>query len=399
MAVRVRRFDSGTMSKAERTPQGYLRAPALATRTGVFYYRMPDGTTRRELRHPDDVFDPKSMATLAGVPVTDDHPNMKNPSVQLLDSTNTKDFMVGYTGDLVAKEDKNLATAVTITDAGVIQKVEAGKQELSCGYTCEHEAVPGVFDGEAYDVRQRGITYNHLAIVDRGRAGPNISLQLDSADAVQVDPCKPLEDKEMEKIKINGVEYDVSSPIAKAYMAEQKANCDAADKLKADKDAADAKATEQATRADKAEARADGLKAELDKSKADLAAKSDAADPAKIRAAAKELARIEGVARRVLDKDTVAKLDTMDEKAIKVAVIKAERPSVNLDGKSEAYIDASFDGIAEALGEDKGGGLGKTLAESRLDGAKDGDAEEACKRQTERTLNAWKPTGTDGGKK
>lgn len=194
----------------------------------------------------------------------------------------------------------------------------------------------------------------------------------------------------MEKITINGVEHEVTSPVAKAYLAEQKARNDAAAKLEADKAALTAKATEQTARADKAEAKADGLTAELAKSKADLAARSDAADPAKIRAAAKELNRITTVAVRVLDKETVAKLDTMDDKAIKVAVIKAEVKGVNLDGKSDAYIDARFDVIADNLGDGTGSKVGAELGKSRADAGTEPDAEAARKRQTERSVNAWK---------
>lgn len=384
MPIRVNRFDKGELRKAERTPQGFLRAPAFATRTGVFTYRTKDGGIRRELRHPEDVFAADSLKTLASIPFTDDH-----PPVALLDALNTRQYMVGYTGDDVGQDDKFVTAVVTVTDDGMIRRILSGKVEVSCGYTCEHEDGGGTYEGEPYDVRQRNITYNHLAGVDRGRAGPRVRLILDSADAVQVDPSNPLED-DMEKILINGVEVEVTKDVADKIKAERAA---AATKAKADADAATVALTAEKARGDKAEAKADGLTSELDKTKAALAAKADGADPVKVNAAAKARVRVLKVAERVLAKDVFAKADGMDDKALMVEVIKAECKGVNLDGKSDAYIEARFDGIVESLETSDGGKkeAGTKLALLRKDGGADeGVAEAARKRQMERSQNAWK---------
>ncbi len=386
------RIDAAELTKAMRTPQGFLRAPAFATRTGVFTYRFPDGSVRRELRHPEDVFNSDSLATLAGVPFTNDHPNVKNPRVTLITPENVRDFMVGFTGDDVAPVDERfVGVSVTITDSAMIKAVEAGKVEVSCGYHCDHEDVPGTYNGEPYDVRQRNIVYNHLAGVDRGRAGPDVRLRLDAADAVQVSD-QPLEAANMEKITINGVEYEVTAAVAAAYRADQAAKLDAAQKAEAAQAASVAAVT---ARADKAEARCDGLKVELDKATTALAAKTDAVDPAAVDKRVKARLRIVKVAERVLAADELAKLDSADDKAIMSAVIMAEQKTANLEGKSDAYVEARFDGIAEAL--DAGGAatgkVGKELHKTRADGA-ESDAEAARKRQRERAENAWKPKET-----
>jgi len=70
----VRRFDLGEIKSATRTPQGFLKCPGFATRTGVFPYLNADGSIRNELRHPDDVNDPESLATLKNATVTIEHP-------------------------------------------------------------------------------------------------------------------------------------------------------------------------------------------------------------------------------------------------------------------------------------------------------------------------------------
>lgn len=54
------------------------------------------------------------------------------------------------------------------------------KYQLSCGYTFDLDMTPGVFEGVRYDGVQRNIVYNHVAIVDEGRCGPDVMV----ADAI-----------------------------------------------------------------------------------------------------------------------------------------------------------------------------------------------------------------------
>lgn len=383
-ALRASRFDAAQLKSATRTPQGFLRAPVRATRTGVFTYRLGDGTIRRELRHPDDVFNPDSLATLAGVPLTSDHPNTKKPDVMLVTADNAREFMVGYTGDTVERDEQFVATYVTVTDQAVIEAIESGKRELSCGYTCEKDDERGIYEGQEYDCRQRNIVYNHLAIVDRGRAGPDVRVQLDAADAVQVSTI--LEAKKM-KVVLGGAEYEVNDDLGSAIKKELSTH---SIWMQAKLDA-DERAKNEATRADRAEAKADGLEAECGKLREQVKANLDAADPSRIREAAKARVRVLKVAERVLPSEQIAKLDSLDDKQIMIEVIKAESKTTNLDGKSDAYIEGRFDVIVERLDSDgrQTESLGAKIHETRADGAQD-TVEAARQRQREWSMNAWK---------
>lgn len=67
--------------------------------------------------------------------------------------------------------------------------IENGKKELSLGYRCKYEISSGVYNGEHYDAVQRDIQPNHIALVDRGRAGHDVRV-LDSAmtfDSIEVE--------------------------------------------------------------------------------------------------------------------------------------------------------------------------------------------------------------------
>ena len=58
---RVVRFDSMPVPRAYFTPEGYLKDRPILTSCGIFEYTNPDGSTRRELRLPEDVFAPDSL--------------------------------------------------------------------------------------------------------------------------------------------------------------------------------------------------------------------------------------------------------------------------------------------------------------------------------------------------
>ena len=87
--TRYARVDGSDIKDSFDADTGWLRAPARITRTGVFDYMLADGTLRRELRRPEDVFHPESIASLQMVPVTLGHPR------EFLDANTTRDHAVG----------------------------------------------------------------------------------------------------------------------------------------------------------------------------------------------------------------------------------------------------------------------------------------------------------------
>ncbi|MET3409472.1 DUF2213 domain-containing protein [Methylobacterium sp. 1030] len=158
-------------SKRERTPAGYLliRDVAIA-RTGPQDYRAdeipiepgPMGYIVIE-RQPEDVFDPATLASFEGVPITDDHPTM------MVGPENYRDHLVGVINNVRRGDGSQshlmLADAL-IYCANAIDKIEQGKRQVSCGYEADYVRL------EAGRGKQINITGNHLAIVDRGRCGP-----------------------------------------------------------------------------------------------------------------------------------------------------------------------------------------------------------------------------------
>lgn len=204
-----------------RTPQGGLRIPAYATRTGVFDYLQPDGSVRREYRPPEEVFADGSLASLRHAPVTDKHPE-ENGARVVITPENYRTYARGHVAEDVHADGDFVASTLLIQDADLIEKIEAGeRRELSCGYTCDLDYTPGMTEkGEAYDVIQRKISHNHVALGPQGwgRAGGAVQLRLDSNEAFQT------EEHSMKEF-IDGKEYTVGAP---EWVAALKASLDAA---------------------------------------------------------------------------------------------------------------------------------------------------------------------------
>ena len=113
------------------------------------------------------------------LPWTDDHYAMVG-----IDSVNRRDVgetgVQGITGEEVYAEDGYLKANIKVLTEKLSNLIRKGKKELSIGYDCVYDACRGVWNGANYDFIQRDIRGNHIALVDEGRSGPDISV-LDSA--------------------------------------------------------------------------------------------------------------------------------------------------------------------------------------------------------------------------
>ena len=180
----VLRLDGGKLDKAARTQLGGVRVPATLTRTGVLNYRRGDGTVRRELRLPEEVFHADSLSSLRGAPVTVGHPMEIGG---LLDAGTYRKFSVGHTEEARQDGDSLVAAMLVVQDGKTGDAIDRGElTEVSLGYQCRMDETPGVWNGQPYDAIQRGIRYNHVALLAPGKSRANVGLRLDADDAVSV---------------------------------------------------------------------------------------------------------------------------------------------------------------------------------------------------------------------
>ncbi len=384
-----KRFSTARLDKGELTAQGFLKVPATFTRTGVFTYLDKKGGLRRELRHPDDVFHPDSLETLKMAPLTYLHPEV------FVDSGNVKDLQTGHIGDGLDVSGGYIAGMVLVTDKKAIAEASKGTVELSCGYTADMIDETGTYNGEMYDCRQTNIRYNHVAQVPAGRAGPMVRMHLDADDAVQVDNPKEFSVK---KIKINDKDFEVSQEVAD-HIDSLRSDADKA-KLAKEEEAKALKAKEEEekkSKKDAADAAAllaeekkanDILQGKLDLAEAKLKERNDSAmTPDQINGHVKSRMKIEKIGGNVLGaefKEDASDLDVMK------AVIAKKSPSIKLDGKSEDYVKACFDVIADDVGrvQEKHADLNTRFNAPRTDA--DYDLKAAREQQTKNANEGWK---------
>ena len=72
----VKRFDYIALPGGiKRTDEGFIEADPVVTRMGIFSYRGPGGTVRKEFRSDAVVFSEDALKSIRMIPITDNHPD------------------------------------------------------------------------------------------------------------------------------------------------------------------------------------------------------------------------------------------------------------------------------------------------------------------------------------
>lgn len=346
MAIRYDRIDAPDWMTEPftQTPEGFLKGVASVTNIGVFRYIKADSSVMYELRHPDDVFNEESLNSLKMKPVTNDHPPV------VITAENIKDYQVGNTGNYVAGGDNiHLTADLVIQDKNAVMDVMGGKRELSCGYNCDVIEESGTWLGVDYTHRQKNIRYNHVALVDRARAGEAARIRLDSEDAIMdIDTTASAVDTKnkeetqvanLRTIQIDSVDYEADENVIKALKAAE---------AKVDSLGADVKKAQE--KATSVEAEKDALQAKLDSAEKKVKELEEAkVDEAQIN----ELVNARVALLNSAKEAGVEVKADMSEMDVQKAVINKVYPDTKLDDKSEAYIMARFDCAMEDLPKEK----------------------------------------------
>lgn len=334
------RCDAATLKEPLKSAAGYLRIPARLTRVGIFSYVNADGTTTREFRPPEEVFSQDSLDSLRLAPVTRGHPS----DGKGVYPERARAVARGAVGEQIARDGDFVEATLGVFDSDLISAIERGdEREVSCGYLRAFDPTPGEYNGERYDGVQRNIRYNHVAIVTKGRAGPDVALRMDEQQ-------KGPEGKGGTmgvKVKVGDKEFEVAQEVADALTAQAA-------------DGSQALQREQA-RADAAEAQVKQLPALV-----------------KARVALERAASVAVEAE---------KMDAMSDRQIKEAVIAKAFPDLKCDGRDDAYVDGLF-AAAQAAPQ-----AGKSnVAAVKLAGQQVGDAESPREKMIKAQANAWKET-------
>lgn len=333
--------DALTLDAPKRTADGYLAVRAKAARTGVYDYLAsevgaPDsfkpGDTVKVYRDEAEVFSADAVRSFLARPITNDHPR------QAVTADNWKLHAVGTV--MGAMRDKDyLAFDLVLMDAAAIADVEAGKRELSNGYQCTLDWTAGTApDGTRYDARQVGIKGNHVALVDRGRAGSECAIKdgerfaiCDANPAALADFTKQKEPVMAGTIIVDGL------PVSLADEAAVRAVINKKDQAIADANAA-------LTDANAKLSEATGKIAALDKSLADAKAELD---PANLDKRVADRAALVTQAKAVKS-DIVT--DGKTDAEIRRAVVASRLGDAATQGMDDAAISGAFAVVAAGAG-------------------------------------------------
>ena len=309
--------DLKTTGKTRITKDGYLVAYAKVARTGVQEYLGSELGSDKEIvrvmRPESEVFAKDSLSSYSGKPMTNEHPS------EPVTAETWKRDAIGAIGEEVIRDGDYIRVPLIMMDAAAIEDYKAGKRELSMGYEADIEFV----DHADYDAIQKNIRINHIALVEKGRAG---GAKIGDAGGQKTNgQSQKTEVNPMtKKVKFGDVTIEVSEQAAEVIEA-------LTEQLKTAKEEAQASADAK----DKELAERDG---EIER----LKGNSMTAD--KLDAAIAERVAIIADAKKIADLDYSKKSPADIRRAAVAAVIGDDK----LKDKSDAYVEARFDVLLDA---------------------------------------------------
>lgn len=380
------RIDRGGRITSKIDDNGYLRIDGVVAHVGILEYMDDDGSIIREFVPEETLFDEESLKSLAGAPVTLQHPpEMVTPS-------NYKQYSQGSVNGMPRRDGDNLVASMLVIGNEALHAVEyGGVSELSPGYSVDLDETPGEWQGQNYDRVQRNRRYNHQAIVDAARGGSVCSLRFDGANVPNN------EDNSMTQIKLPGggtveVADAATAATINAALAKQGKRLDStkcqlkklvkaiAPKLKLDADTVmtesddenkdevvevDVPAVENAVTSvseavDNLQAQLDELAdavnagdtpdTSMDENEQDKTDEDGGTDPEMKTDSLSKMLRIIDAAKKL--KPGISHMDGKRVKTareIQVEALIAAKSGFNADGKSDAYISGRFDAAVDGL--------------------------------------------------
>lgn len=328
MQITVQDRQTYKITQREFTDEGFLRVPGRVARTGIQQYLACelglDGDPNRIVnvyRPEEEVFAADSLASFDGVDITLQHPDT------LVDSNNYSRVSKGVVRGSGSRTDDNFVQCNLLIKAkDTVDAVLSGTCELSAGYTATYDDTPGTApDGTPYQFRQTNIRINHVAVVDRARAG----------SSARIFDTKTTGDKAM---------HQITTDTGRVLEVADAAVADAFDRLNKRVNDAEAAAKSVQALLDGSNAKVDDLKAKLET--ATLASSDEA-----IKTRVEQIAQVQTKARKVAG-DSFA-CDSVNATDIMRAALAAAKPKRDFSDKSADYIQAAFDMAAEEDDEEE----------------------------------------------
>ena len=165
----MRRYDDNGYLHVKRSPLTREQVAEYLGRELPEFPNLDPDKIYKVYRPGSELAKPNTIQSIQNIPIQFEHhqEDPRNPP---------NDTRVGSCGTDGAWQAPFLVNSLVFYDARAIARIEDGSmRELSLGYTCNISYEPGkTAQGESYEFIMRDITANHLALVEEGRAGPNV---------------------------------------------------------------------------------------------------------------------------------------------------------------------------------------------------------------------------------
>lgn len=365
-------FDKSHVSSRKRTKEGFLLVGAKVGRPGIQTYLKdmdpgftdanlpakfqgkPAGTKINVFRPPAEVFNPISMASFEGKPITNNH-----PMNTFVDASNVKRLQVGFSKMITKSANGDaIEASLVVQDKLTIKEIESGKEEISLGYDANMQWVDGVDDEYGqYDGMMTNIDGNHIAIVDKARAGSDFRLN---------DNQKTLEKKTMKTRVIDGKSIQLEDDAAQIF-----------DGLVTSKATAETEVEKLTIEVTDSSKEVEKLKGELDAAKSTSITDADISQ--KINDGVESKMLLLGKASKIVDS---AKLVGKSDKDIKLIVIDSlSKGKIKATDASDERIDATYEALLAVAENSKSTAIADsfTKVEDGSTGDVAGDAREKMK--------------------
>lgn len=366
--IRVTRTDSIPLG-TYITEEGFFHDEPVVTTTGIFEYKMPDGNIRKELRLPEHVFEAESLASYSGKPLIITH------NAGEVTKENVMNEIVGTILGEGYQDGDDVRCKIVIHDTDRVKKIPY--RELSLGYSLDCIEQPGEWRGQHYDAVQTNIRINHLAIVGNARAGGQAHLNLDgkpdkACDTTNLKGGTKMDLQKDKTPELTPEELEQAIADFKAKKAEENSQ-EVEEKMESDGEASDIQgstpedileAVKKRREEREKETYPDDVAEIVNKQNEDLdmllaviekllaEEKFDSKEPEKTEEEAKPVLNEDSADEIFRQRLSICRIgdklnmDGLENKSIidgKKAIINKVLPSMRLDGKSVAYIDAAFD--------------------------------------------------------
>lgn len=166
------------MNKLEKDYNGYVfvnKRPI--SKVGVFEYlgssigAEDPNKIYKVYRPAEELSNKETIDSFKLVPLIDDHEMLGT------DATPAENKGVqGTTGEDIYFENDTLYGNIKVYSDVLNNLIDNGKKDLSLGYKCKYKFETGSFNGEVYEAIQTELRGNHIALVDNGRMGKEVSV-------------------------------------------------------------------------------------------------------------------------------------------------------------------------------------------------------------------------------